>query len=95
MALTLHHQTAAGFAARFWKRVQRARQAGDTSTWHRLIWWLIERINAGDITDNGARLTFNDAYGRALTAGQWTTLKTARLIPIHDRWASMQSEADL
>ncbi len=95
MALTLSHQTATEFAARFWQRVLAAYLSGDKREFHRLIWWLIERINAGDITDAQARVTFNDAYGRALTAGQWTTFKTSRLIPIHDRFAAMQAEADL
>jgi hypothetical protein len=95
MALQLSHQTAAEFASRFWQRVLVARQGGDKHEFHRLIWWLIERINAGDITDGGARVSFNDAYGRSLTAGQWATLKTTRLIPIHDRYAALQAEEDL
>lgn len=95
MALTLNHQTAAEFAARFWARVQRAYAEGDKFTYCRLLYWLIERINAGDITDTQARNSFNTAFGRSLTAGQWTTLKTDRIIPAHDRWAAMLAEGAL
>jgi hypothetical protein len=93
--MVLVHQTPAEFAARFWLRVQRARAAGNQAEWHRLIWWLIERINDGFITDAGARTTFNDAFGRSLTAGQWTTFKTTKLVPVHDRWAALIAESDL
>lgn len=93
--LTLVYQTAAEFAARFWAKVRNTYQGGDKITFARLIWWLIERINDGSITDAGARTTFNTAYNRSLTAGQWTTFKTDTLTPIHDRWAALQSQADL
>jgi hypothetical protein len=95
LTLTLNHQTQAQFAARFWARVRDARGNSEIVNWSRMIWWLIERINAGDITDAGARTTFNTAFNRSLTAGQWTTFKTDRLIPIHDRYAAMLAEGDL
>lgn len=104
MALALQHQTPAEFAARFWARVRRAWFAsrGDSpeavaarARFEWLIWWLIEEINSGGITDAGARTTFNAAYGRSLNAAQWTTFKTTRLVPIHDRHAASKSEPNL
>lgn len=95
MALVLSHQTAAEFAARFWASALDAQRSGDKQRLHRLIWWLLARITAGDITDAGARATFNAATGRSLTSGQWTTFKTARLQPIADRYAATLAEADL
>lgn len=95
MALALAHQTAAEFAARFWQSVLFAQQFGDKQRLHRLVWWLLQRIAAGDITDAGARTTFNSAFGRSLTAAQWTTFKSSRLQPIADRYAALISEGEL
>jgi hypothetical protein len=50
---------------------------------------------AGDITDAQARNSFNAAFGRSLTAGQWTTLRSSRITPAHDRYAAMLIEEDL
>ncbi|MCM2311329.1 MAG: hypothetical protein NDI84_08000 [Steroidobacteraceae bacterium] len=94
MALNLQHQTAAEFAARYWAMVLAAQQS-DRLRFHRLIWWLLARIAAGDITDAGARTTFNSVFGRSLTAAQWTSFKTSRLQPIADRYASYLAEPDL
>lgn len=95
MALTLHHQTAAEFAARFWARVKAAKTSGDQPTYHRLLWWLENRIAAGDITDAGARVSFNAAFGRTLNAAQWTTLRTNRIKVAHARYAALLAEGDL
>lgn len=95
MALDLQHQTAAQFAARFWARVQAARQAGDQVRFSRLMWWLTQRLVAGDITDAQARNSFNSAFDRTLTAAQWTTLRANRITPAHDRYAAMLAEGDL
>jgi hypothetical protein len=95
MALNLSHQTGAEFALRFWARVQRARRQGDQAEYHRLIQWLLAKIAAADITDAQARTAFNSAFGRALTAAQWTTLKTSRLQPMATRHAAMLAEGDL
>lgn len=95
MALTLDHQTPAQFAARFWRAVQAARASGDQTTFCRLMWWLTERLVAGDITDAQARNSFNSAFGKALTAAQWTTLRSNRITPAHDRYAAMLAEGDL
>lgn len=95
MALNLAHQTDAEFAARFWAAVLDAQQSGNKTRLHRLIWWLLQRIAAGDITDAGARVTFNTAFGRSLSAAQWTTFKTSRLQPIADRYAAVLAEEAL
>lgn len=95
MALNLRHQSAAQFAARFWALVQAARRAGNQTEYARLLWWLTRKIVAGDITDAQARSSFNTAFGRALTAQQWTTLRSTRITPAHDRYAAMLAEGDL
>jgi hypothetical protein len=48
-----------------------------------LAWWLIQRINAGDVTDAQVQTAFG------LTSGQYTTLKTNFLTPQHDHWAAV------
>ena len=66
MAINLNHQTAAQFAARlreWWRNSTREECA-------RIAWWIIERINAGDVTDAQLR----NAFG--LTVAQYNTLKT-------------------
>lgn len=95
MAIELKHQTAAQFAARFWQRVQRAYAAGDKYEWHRLIWWLWRRVTDGDITNDGARLSFNDAFGRSLNSTQWDAFVQTKLVPIKDRYLVMLAEEDL
>lgn len=95
MALNLQHQTAAEFAARFWDRVRDARQSGNRVEFARLLWWLYQRVQAGDITSTQARISFNAAYERNLSASQWDTLVTDRLLPIADRYQAMLDEADL
>jgi hypothetical protein len=91
MALNLRHQTAAEFAARFWGRVR----AADKLEFSRLMYWLTRRLVAGDLTDTQARNSFNAAFGRSLTAQQWTTLRANRITPAHDRWAAMLAEGNL
>ena len=95
MALNLRHQTASEFAARFWQAVRAVRAAGNQIEYTRLMYWLERRLVAGDITDLGARTTFNTAFGRNLNATQWTTLRTSRIKAAHDRYAAMLAEADL
>jgi hypothetical protein len=95
MPLSLSHQTAAEFAARFWKRVIAAKQASNQVEYCRLLHWLTEKLVAGDITDAQARTSFNTAFGRTLTAGQWTTLRSNRITPAHDRYAAMLAEGGL
>lgn len=95
MALNLQHQTAAEFALRFWSRVREAYATGDKVEYARLIWWLANKVAAGDITDAQARTSFNTAFGQSLTAAEWTTLKTNRLIPARNRYQALLDEAEL
>jgi uncharacterized membrane protein len=95
MALNLRHQTAAQFSARFWARVQQARRDGDQIRFAHLIWWLYNRVQAGDFTNNEVRLSFNAAYGRNLNSTQWNSFVTTRLVPIRDRYQEMLNEGDL
>jgi len=91
MALNLRHQTPAQFAARFWAAVR----AADKLEFSRLMYWLTRRLVAGDLTDTQARNSFNAAFGRSLTAQQWTTLRANRITPAHDRYAAILAEGDL
>lgn len=95
MALTLKHQTAAEFAARFWERVKTAYQNGDKVEFARLLTWLWWRVQSGDFTNDQVRLTFNAAYGRSLNTSQWNNLVTTRIIPVKDRYLAMLAEGDL
>lgn len=95
MALNLKHQTAAQFAARFWAKLRAAYQAGDRLTYHKMIWWIWARVQAGDLTNDQVRQSFNSAYGRSLTLAQWNTLVTTRLVPIKDRYLAWLAEEDL
>lgn len=91
MALNLRHQSPAQFAARFWE----CARAADKLEFSRLMYWLTRRLVAGDLTDTQARNSFNAAFGRTLTAQQWTTLRANRITPAHDRYAAMLVEGDL
>lgn len=93
MALTINHQTAGEFAARYWARLQAAFARGDKIEYCRLIWWLYNRIQAGDLTGDQARVSFNTAYGRSLNTTQWNTLVTTRFLPARDRYQAMLDEA--
>lgn len=95
MALNLRHQTAAQFAARFWRKLRQAYQSDDKLTYHRMIWWLWTKVQAGDLTNDQVRLSFNAAYGRTLTLAQWNTLVTTRFVPIKDRYLAFLDEQDL
>lgn len=95
MALNLKHQTAAQFAARFWAKLRAAYAAGDKVAYGRMIWWLYGKVQAGELTTNDVRVSFNAAYGRALTIAQWNTFVTSTLKPIRDRYQAMLDEAEL
>lgn len=94
MALVLKHQTTAEFATRFWNRLYFVWKL-DAGRRDRMVWWLLERIAAGDITDTQARNSCNSVLGRSYTATTWTTFKTATLQPLHDRYAAQQAQGDL
>jgi hypothetical protein len=95
VALNLQHQTAAQFAARFWRKVQQAYQVGDKLTYHRLIWWVWTKIQAGDLTSDQVRLSFNSAFNRSLNTTQWNNLVTTRFIPMKDRYLALLAEGEL
>jgi hypothetical protein len=94
VALNLQHQTAAEFAARFWAKVKTAYQ-NDKPEFERLVWWVWARVQAGDLTNDQARVSFNAAYGRSLSNAQWNSFVTSRLVPIKDRYLARLAEADL
>lgn len=76
---TLRYNSVAQFVARF-----RAAYLGSSQQIAcALAWWLIQRINAGDVTDAQVQNAFN------LTAPQYATLKANFLIPQHDHWAAV------
>ena len=93
MALSLQHQTAEEFALRFWNSTRAAFDAGDRQTFHRNIWWLWDKIQAGDITSTQARVSYNTAFGTSLTATQWTNTIVPKLTAIKDRWAAYLAES--
>ncbi len=101
MALTLKHQTQAEFAARFWVRVTEAQtlakagSKGAAALRDFLVWRVWSWIQTGDLTSDQVRLSFNAHFGRSLTAGQWNTLVTTRLIPMKDRHLAALAETDL
>ena len=94
MALTLQHQTAAEFAARFWARVKAA-YVNDRPEFERLVWWIWLRVQVGDLTNDQVRQSFNAAFGRSLNTAQWNSFVTTRLVPIKDRYLARLAEAAL
>lgn len=95
MALNLQHQTAAQFAARFWAKVKNARQSGNKVEFARLITWVWQKVQTGDLTNDQVRLSYNAAYGKSLNVSQWNSFVTTRLVPIKDRYLAFLAEADL
>jgi len=80
MALTLQHQTLAQFAARL---RQRYKTAGREEA-ARIAKFVLDHIEAGDVTD----LQVRNAFG--LTAGQWTTLK-AKMTSMRTNYEAVQT----
>ena len=95
MALALHHQTAAEFAHRFWSRLREAYRRGDKFTYHRMVWWIWQRVQVGDLTNDQVRVSFNNFYGTSYNLTQWNNFVTARLVPIKDRYLAMLAETEL
>jgi hypothetical protein len=95
MALQLNHQTTAQFAARFWARVQAA--YGDNRKYEvaRLVWWVWNQVQLGNLTTDQVRRSFNAAYGRSLNVSQWNSFVTNTLIPIKDRYLAVRDQAGL
>lgn len=95
LALNLRHQTAAQFAARYWERV-RAAQGSNKLELHRLLWALWRLVDVlGDVTHTQARNSYNNAFGKSLTAAQWTALWSARVIPAKDRYLALLAEGNI
>ena len=95
MALNLKHQTAAQFAARFWRRLSGAYQSDDKLTYHRLVWWIWARVQDGSLTNDQVRQSYNAHFNRTLTLAQWNNLVTTRLVPIKDRYLAFLAESQL
>ena len=95
MALNLQHQTAAEFAARFWAKVRAAKQSGNNLEFCRLIWWVWTKVQAGDLTNDQVRISFNNAYGRSLNTAQWNSFVTSTLVPAKDRYLAILNQAAL
>lgn len=93
MALNLQHQTAAQFAARYWATLRAAYEADDRLKYHKMVWWIWARIQAGDLTSDQVRLSYNAYFGKSLSVAQWNTLVTTRFIPIKDRYLAWLSES--
>lgn len=92
MALNLAHQTAAEFAARYWKNLKAAYDSGDKFKYHYMVWWIWSRIQAGDLTSDQVRLSYNAYFGKSLSVAQWNTLVTNRFVPIKDRYLALLAE---
>ena len=92
MALNLQHQTPAQFAARYWAALKTAYDAGDKARYHYLVWWVWAKIQAGDLTSDQVRLSYNAYFGKSLNTTQWNTLVTTRFVPIKDRYLAYVAE---
>ena len=95
MALNLKHQTAAQFAARFWRRLDNAMQSDDKLTYHRMVWWIWTKVQDGSFTNDQVRQSYNAHHNRNLTLAQWNTIVTNRMIPIKDRYVAFLAESQL
>ena len=80
MALNLKHQTAAEFAARLRERYRSASRE-DAS---RIATWILNRIEAGDITDAQVRTAFG------LNVTQYNQMKT-RMTNLRTAWLAVQA----
>ena len=88
-------QTKAQLLTRVWGRVIEHQSSGNWTEFSRVMYWLTEKLNLGDLTDAQGLAVFNAITGRALTAAQWTTLRAGRITPAHDRWANIMAETAL
>jgi hypothetical protein len=80
VALNLRHQTAAQFAARLRERYRSASREDAA----RIATWLLNRIDAGDLTDAQVR----NAFG--LTVQQYSNMKT-RMTNLRTAWLAVQA----
>ena len=88
-------QTKAQLVARVWLLVLDLQNSGNWSEFSRVMYWLTEKLNLGDLTDAQAVAAFNAVTGRALTGAQWTLLRSTRITNAHDRWANILAETAL
>lgn len=95
MAINLVHQTAGQFADRFFARLQAAFENGNKVEFCRLIWWIYNRIQAGDLTSSQVRTAYNNYFNKSLTSTQWNALVAARFAPARDRYQAMLDEAQI
>lgn len=82
MALNLRHQTAAQFAARLRERYRNASREEAA----RIATWILNRIEAGDLTDAQVR----NAFG--LTVTQYNAMKT-RMTNLRTAYQAVQAAA--
>lgn len=80
MPLNLRHQTPAQFAARL-REHYRAASKTDAA---RIATWIMDRIDAGDLTVAQVRAAFG------MTAGQWTTLQS-KLTALRTNYLAVQA----
>ena len=69
--------------------------SGNWTEFSRVMYWLTEKLNLGDLTDAQGLAVFNAITGRAWTSTQWTNLRSLRITPAHDRWANIMAETAL
>lgn len=91
ISIILIHQTMGEFATRFWHRVSDA-YVNNKEMFSYLIWWLYNRVTAGNFTSNDVRLSYNAYYNKSLTITQWNNLVSTRIVPIRDRYQAMLDE---
>ena len=92
MSLNLRHQTAAEFAARYWRTLQEEYAAKMHFRYHYMIWWIWNQIQLGNLTSDQVRQSYNAYFNKTLNTTQWNSLVTTRFIPIKDRYLSMLAE---
>lgn len=95
MALDLRHLTPAQFADRFWARLRLLYRDGNKFEFARMIHRLYSWVQAGDLTNDQVRVSFNAAYGRSLNPAQWNTFVNDTLVPIKDKYLSIIQQEDL
>ena len=88
-------QTKAQLVGRVWVIVLGHQSGSNWAEFSRVMYWLTEKLTLGDLTDAQAMAAFNTVTGRALTGVQWTSLRTTRITPAHDRWANILAETSL
>lgn len=94
-AINLSHQTGTQFASRFWDKVQQSFSNGNKVYFCYLIWWIYNRVSAGDFSSNDVRLSYNSFFNKSLNLTQWNNLVNTRLIPAKDRYQAILDEGQI